>query len=340
MRQPAEWAKHDAVWSAWPSHADLWVEDLEPARAEVAALFHAIADVDPATGARRGEQLNILVANEEAKASAEAALAGTGAILHAIPFGDIWLRDTAPIFVAGAEGLAAHGFRFNGWGGKYVLPFDDAVSVAVGKACGLPLREFDWVLEGGSVDVDGQGAALTTEQCLLNTNRNPNLSREQIERHLAEQLGVERILWLGDGLVNDHTDGHIDNLARFVAPGVVALPEARDADDPNRDIFADALARLKKYPGIEVVTFPSAGRVENEDGEVIPASYSNFYIANTTVIVPVYGTKWDDAAVEAIGKLFPGRKAVGLRADHILTGGGSFHCITQQVPSFPVVDGK
>jgi len=340
MRQPAEWAKHDAVWSAWPSHADLWVEDLEPARAEVAALFHAIADVDPATGARRGEQLNILVANEEAKASAEAALAGTGAILHAIPFGDIWLRDTAPIFVAGAEGLAAHGFRFNGWGGKYVLPFDDAVSVAVGKACGLPLREFDWVLEGGSVDVDGQGAALTTEQCLLNTNRNPNLSREQIERHLAEQLGVERILWLGDGLVNDHTDGHIDNLARFVAPGVVALPEARDADDPNRDIFADALARLKKYPGIEVVTFPSAGRVENEDGEVIPASYSNFYIANTTVVVPVYGTKWDDAAVEAIGKLFPGRKAVGLRADHILTGGGSFHCITQQVPSFPVVDGK
>ncbi|MCH8685158.1 agmatine deiminase family protein [Pedomonas mirosovicensis] len=340
MRQPAEWAKHDAVWSAWPSHADLWVEDLEPARAEVAALFHAIADVDPATGARRGEQLNILVANEEAKASAEAALAGTGAILHAIPFGDIWLRDTAPIFVAGAEGLAAHGFRFNGWGGKYVLPFDDAVSVAVGKACGLPFREFDWVLEGGSVDVDGQGAALTTEQCLLNTNRNPNLSREQIERHLAEQLGVERILWLGDGLVNDHTDGHIDNLARFVAPGVVALPEARDADDPNRDIFADALARLKKYPGIEVVTFPSAGRVENEDGEVIPASYSNFYIANTTVVVPVYGTKWDDAAVEAIGKLFPGRKAVGLRADHILTGGGSFHCITQQVPSFPVVDGK
>lgn len=340
MRQPAEWAKHDAVWSAWPSHADLWVEDLEPAREEVAALFHAIADVDPATGERRGEQLNILVANEEAKASAEAALAGTGVVLHQIPFGDIWLRDTAPIFVANETGLAAHGFRFNGWGGKYVLPYDDAVSAAVGKACGLPFRAFDWVLEGGSVDVDGQGAALTTEQCLLNTNRNPNLSRAEIEKNLIEQLGIERILWLGDGLVNDHTDGHIDNLARFVAPGVVALPEARDSDDPNREIYAEALARLKQYSGIEVVTFPSTGRVENEDGDVIPASYSNFYIANTTVVVPVYGTRWDDAAVEAIGKMFPGRKAVGLRADHILTGGGSFHCITQQVPSFPVTDVK
>ena len=340
MRQPAEWAKHDAVWSAWPSHADLWVEDLEPAREEVAALFRAIADVDPATGERRGEQLNICVANAEARESAASALAGTGVVLHDIPFGDIWLRDTAPIFVAGPEGLAAHGFRFNGWGGKYDLPFDDQVSAAVGKASGLPFRAFDWVLEGGSVDVDGQGVALTTEQCLLNTNRNPNLSRAEIEKNLIEQLGIERILWLGDGLVNDHTDGHIDNLARFVAPGVVALPEARDADDPNRDIYAEALARLRKYSGIEVVTFPSTGRVENEDGDVIPASYSNFYIANTTVVVPVYGTKWDDAAVEAIGKMFPGRKTVGLRADHILTGGGSFHCITQQVPSFPVVNGK
>lgn len=340
MRQPAEWAKHDAVWSAWPSHADLWVEDLEPARAEVAALFHAIADVDPATGERRGEQLNICVANAEARESAAAALAGTGVVLHDIPFGDIWLRDTAPIFVANETGLAAHGFRFNGWGGKYDLPFDDQVAAAVGKASNLPFRQFDWVLEGGSVDVDGQGVALTTEECLLNPNRNPNLSRAEIEKNLIEQLGIERIVWLGNGLVNDHTDGHIDNLARFVAPGVIAVPEARDADDPNRDIYAEALARLKQYSGIEVVTFPSTGRVENEDGEVIPASYSNFYIANTTVVVPVYGTRWDDAAVEAIGKMFPGRKTVGLRADHILTGGGSFHCITQQVPSFPLVDVK
>jgi agmatine deiminase len=324
-RQPAEWVRHRALWSAWPSAADLWEEDLEPARAQVAALFHAIAD-----GAR-GEALHILVHGEEARASAHAALADTGATLHAIPFGDIWLRDTAPIFVAGRTGLEAACFRFNGWGGKYALPHDDAVAAAVAQAAGLVAHHHDWVLEGGSIDVDGTGLGITTEECLLNPNRNPGLTRAEIESRLEAQLGISRLVWLGTGLVNDHTDGHIDNLARFVAPGVVAVPEATTRNDPNAAVYLDARRRLEAA-GLDVVTVPSPGRVEDEDGDVIPASFMNFYIANTRVIVPLYGTPHDDAAVAAIAELFPGRQTLGLPANAILTGGGSFHCITQQVP--------
>lgn len=336
LRQPAEWMRHGALWSAWPSAADLWQEDLDAARAEVAALYAAIADVDPATGQPRGEALNILVHGDEARDSAAVALAGLGATLIDIPFGDIWLRDTAPIFVVDdAHRLAAASFGFNGWGGKYDLPHDAGVSRAIAAASGLPTHRFDWVLEGGSIDVDGAGRGLTTEQCLLNRNRNPDLDRATIERYLAEQLGVSVPVWLGEGLANDHTDGHVDNLARFVAPGVAVVPEARDSDDPNTEVYRDARQRLRAA-GLEVVTVPSVGRLENEDGDVVPASYMNFYIANTTVVVPTYGSRWDDAAVEAIGRLFPGRRAVGCRANAILTGGGSFHCITQQVPSLPL----
>jgi len=325
-RQPAEWAPHESLWTAWPSRGDLWLEDMVPAREEVGALIRAIDD------AGRGEPVHVLAANEEAAADAERALAGTRSRVHRIPFGDIWLRDTAPIFVAGANGPLALDFGFNGWGGKYDLKHDDTVGAAITAATGLPGRRCDWIFEGGAIDVDGEGLGVTTEQCLLNPNRNPGLSREEIETRLRRDLGIERLLWLGDGLLNDHTDGHVDNLARFVAPGVLALPEASGADDPNADVFADARARAEAF-GLKVELLPSPGLVER-DGEIVPASYMNFYIGNSVVVVPLYGAANDAAAVDAVGRLFPGRRAVGLRADHILTGGGSFHCITQQLPKF------
>jgi len=334
--QPGEWTPHSAVWSAWPSAADLWLEDLEPARNEVAALFHAIADVEK--GVRRGEKLRILANGDEAVASAKILLAGTGADVIPATFGDIWLRDTAPIFTSDGKSLRAACFKFNGWGGKYVLEGDDLVAPFVAEKSGVISERNDWVLEGGSIDADGEGAALTTRQCLLNENRNPNLTLAEIEQRLKDGLGIEKLIWLGDGLANDHTDGHIDNVARFIAPGAVVCMEPCGHDDPNRVALNAIIADLKAATDargrkLDVYTVPSPGRVENEDGDVIPASSMNFYIGNTTVVVPLYGSDSDEEAVAAIGKLFPGRRCVGLSAKHVITGGGSFHCITQQQPA-------
>ena len=320
-RQSPEWGPHAATWTAWPSDAALWGDDLARARAEVAAMVGAIAE---------HERVELLVATEEAAASAQEALHGASVRFHRQAFGDIWLRDTGPLFLASSAGPAAAGFRFNGWGGKYVLAGDDAVAPFVAHEAGVPLARHDWVLEGGAIEVDGTGLCVTTEACLLNPNRNPGMDRLEVESHLRRDLGIDRVLWLGDGLVNDHTDGHVDNLARFVAPGVLALPVAAGSDDPNAEVFDDAHDRAAAF-GLDLVRVPSPGLIE-VDGAAIPASYMNFYIANGVVVVPTYGVANDDAAVAAIGALFPGRRAVGLRANAILTGGGSFHCITQQQP--------
>ncbi|HEV2568040.1 agmatine deiminase family protein [Sphingomonas sp.] len=323
-RQPPEWARHDSVWIGFPSHRDLWEEDLAPAQAEVIAFAEAVH----AGGA--GETVRLVAANGEAAAAA-ARLASPGIDIVIAPFGDIWLRDTGPIVVAAGRIRETRSFIFNGWGGKYRLEGDDDLAVRLAQGAGLANRACHYVLEGGAIDVDGTGLAVTTEQCLLNPNRNPDLSRDEIEARLRGDLGLDRLLWLGDGLLNDHTDGHVDNLARFVGEGRLALPEPSGDDDPNVSVYRDAQDRARAF-GLEVVTLPSPGRVLR-DGEIIPASYMNFYIGNAAVVVPLYGAPNDQAAVEAIEALFPTRKVVGHRADHILTGGGSFHCISQQVPS-------
>lgn len=324
MRQPAEWTPHDAVWIGFPSHPELWEDDLLPAREEVAGFARAVH------AGGRGERV-ILVAADEPSAAAARGLAGDTADVQVEPFGDIWLRDTGAIITAGPEGRRAARFGFNWWGGKYHLPGDEAVGGRLADAAGFPVDRHDWVLEGGAIDVDGTGLAVTTEQCLLNPNRNPGMLRRDMELGLKRGLGIDRLLWLGNGLANDHTDGHVDNLARFVAPGRLALPEPAGEDDPNADVYRDAMARARDFD-VEVVPLPSPGLIE-VGGEAIPASYINFYIGNAAVVVPQYGAPNDAAAVAAIGTLFPGRVAIGLRADHILTGGGSFHCISQQVPS-------
>ncbi len=317
---PPEWAPHAAVWIGFPSHADLWLEDLAPAQGEVAAFARAVH----ADGA--GEQV-ILVCADDAAAAVARDLAPF-ATIEVQAFGDIWLRDTGPILTGDGE---ARGFRFNGWGGKYDLPGDDTIGRRLAATRALGWRGCDWVLEGGAIDGDGAGTIVTTEQCLLNPNRNPDLDRAGIETRLAGDLGIRRVVWLGDGLLNDHTDGHVDNLARFVAPDTVALPEPAGEDDPNAAVYA-AARRVLTGAGLTVAAIPSPGRVLRDD-EVIPASYMNFYIGNAAVVVPLYGAPNDDAAVAAIQALFPDRTVTGFRADHILTGGGSFHCISQQIPA-------
>jgi agmatine deiminase len=321
-RQPPEWAKHDWVWIGFPSHADLWLEDLEPAREEVIAFARAVH----ANGA--GEEVR-LVAADPASAEAARRMAGQGISVVEQPFGDIWLRDTGPIVLRDGSRRSAASFRFNGWGGKYQLEGDDSIGLRLAETAGFPTDRHDWILEGGAIEVDGTGTLVTTEQCLLNANRNSELGKREVEERLRANLGVERILWLGDGLLNDHTDGHVDNLARFVGEGRLAIPEPTDTD-PNAAVYENARARAKNF-GLEVVEFPSPGRVLG-DGEIVPASYMNFYIGNASVVVPVYGAENDLAILDTVADAFPGRTPVGIRADHILTGGGSFHCISQQVP--------
>jgi len=245
-------------------------------------------------------------------------------------FGDVWLRDTGPIFIDDGGQLVAARFRFDGWGGKYVMAGDTEVAARVTAWTGVAGAAFDFVLEGGAVEVDGAGTLLTTRQCLLGGGRNPGLDQRALESRLASALGAERVVWLDRGLANDHTDGHIDTLARFVAPGVVACMVPA-AGDPNRDAL-DGVLRDLAAAKLDVVTLPSPGEVLDAGGQLLPASYTNFYIANTVVVVPTYDVPADDRAVAAIGALFPGRRAIGLPGKPVVVGGGAFHCCTQQQP--------
>ena len=317
-----EWAPHHAVWIGFPSDPELWLGDLKPAEREVAAFARAVH----AEG--RGEKVWLVAAHDGAAETARQLAPFAEVIVE--PFGDIWLRDTAPIVLKAGQQRRAQGFGFNGWGGKYDLEGDQDVGQRLAAQADLPFAKADWILEGGAIDGDGSGTVVTTEQCLLNPNRN-NLTRMEIEERLARDLGIERTIWLGSGLMNDHTDGHVDNLARFVAPGRIAVPTPAK-DDPNEAIYRDAAQRLRSSR-LDVVNLPSPGHVVDEDGDIIPASYMNFYVGNAAVVVPQYGMPNDRPAIDVVQALFPDRVAIGLRADHILTGGGSFHCISQQVPA-------
>ena len=317
-----EWAPHEAVWIGFPSDPDLWLADLKPAEREVAAFAQAVH------AGGKGEKVLLVTAHEDAARSARELCPFAEVIVE--KFGDIWLRDSGPVVLGSGKARRAQGFAFNGWGGKYELEGDQDIAQRLSGRAGLPFAKADWVLEGGAIDHDGSGTVITTEQCLLNPNRN-TLTREEVEQRLERDLGFERVVWLGSGLMNDHTDGHVDNIARFVAPGRVAIPTAAK-DDPNAAVYKDAARRLADAR-LDIVTLPSPGRLETAEGDVIPASYMNFYIGNAAVVVPQYGAANDRAAVEVVQVLFPGRVAIGLRADHILTGGGSFHCISQQVPA-------
>jgi agmatine deiminase len=330
FRMPAEWTPHDAVWTAWPHDPEQWAEGLEAPRRSLMEMVAAIVDLEG--GTPRGERVELLVRHEQDEADARLLLghAIAGVRFRRASYGDVWLRDTGPIFVTRGNELAAARFRFDGWGGKYVMPGDAELAQHVMAWAGVSGASFDFVLEGGAIEVDGEGTILTTKQCMLGGGRNPGLDQVALDARLRWALGADRVVWLDQGLQNDHTDGHIDTLARFVAPGVVACMEPA-AGDPNRDALAGIIADLRAA-GFEIQTVPSPGTVLDAAGNLMPASYMNFYIANTTVVIPTYGVSADDAAVTAIAALFPGRRAVPVDGKAVVVGGGAFHCSTQQQP--------
>lgn len=318
---PPEWHPQRWLWVGFPHDPVEWPGFLGRAQEQIAAFANAVAE--------SGQEVRLIVRDEANRARA-AALCSANVTLEVRRYGDVWLRDTGPLVVERGDRQLGQRFQFNGWGGKYLMDGDQEIGAELAESAGLPVEAADWVLEGGALDCDGTGLVATTAQCLLNPNRNPSLTRAEIEARLERDLGFERVLWLGDGLINDHTDGHVDNLARFVAPGVLALPRATGADDPNAAIYADAKARAEAF-GVEVREVPSPGRVET-DGRIEPASYMNFAITSKLVVVPIYGTAHDADGVAAVAELFPDRDVVGIMADAVLAGGGSFHCASQQMP--------
>ena len=321
LRMPPEWHPQQWLWVGFPHDPVEWPGFLSRAQEQIAAFASAVAD--------SGQPVRLVV-RDEANAARARSLCSAAVSLEVRRFGDVWLRDTGPLVVQDSARQVARRFGFNGWGGKYLMDGDQEIGAELAESAGLPIEYCDWILEGGALDGDGTGLVATTEQCLLNPNRNPYLSRADLEARLARDLGYSRVLWLGDGLINDHTDGHVDNLARFVAPNVLALPRATGADDPNAAIYADARARAEAF-GVTVREVPSPGRVET-DGRIEPASYMNFCITSKLVVVPIYGTRHDADGVAAIAELFPDREVVGILADAVLAGGGSFHCASQQMP--------
>ena len=329
FRQPAEWAPHLSCWVAWPSDPALW-PDLSATQTAFTQMCRAIARPARQTP---GEQLEVIVQNARAMSEAEGALMGVRARFHIIPFGDIWMRDTCPVFLEDSRGaVASVRFTFNGWGDKYQYPGDTELASRVQALSEHRSFVSGLVCEGGAVESDGHGLCMTTREVVLNPNRNPGLSQADAEAELKAALGADRIIWLDAGLLNDHTDGHIDNIARFVAKGRVLCMRAVDADDPNRDVLAQ-IERTLLHEQLDVVTLPSPGLVTGRDGRALPASYLNFYIANHSVVVPIFGTPHDQEALRVIGTLFPGRVVIGVNARVFVEEGGTLHCITQQEPA-------
>lgn len=340
-----EWQDTARLFLGFPSDEALWGEDLEPARREVAALAAALSAPRSMLEGKRARPtpISLVVADEKARLAAASLLAPAAQDpfleIVILPFGDIWLRDTGPIFRGTSAGASeALRFAFNGWGGKYQLPGDGDIGRLLAQHIGAHIVSQPFILEGGAVELDGEGTILTTKQCLLNVNRNSDWSKAAAEAALASAFTTPTVLWLDEGLANDHTDGHIDNIARFLAPGLVACQRPFGADDPNAAVFRAIEADLRrcrdaKGRALDIVTLPSPGAVHDEDDEIVPASHLNFLRANGRIIVPDYGATSIEEACAILAQACPGEEVIALPSRFILTGGGSFHCLSQPVPT-------
>jgi len=336
FHMPAEWRAHQATWLSWPKDPETW-----PGRvAQVENIFlQMMAALAP------NETVNLLVDDEETEqlVRARCTFAGADNIhLHRIATVDSWIRDYGPNFLV-SDKLAFNDWIFNAWGNKYEeLKRDDSIPQRLESLLKAPRFEPGIVMEGGSIEVNGAGCLFTTEQCLLNPNRNPHLSKAEIEQYLKDYLGIVKVLWLGEGIVGDDTDGHIDDIARFVAADTIICAVEDDPQDANYELLQDNLKRLQKMTdargrAFEILTLPMPGMVggassDKRNLDRLPASYANFYIANNIVLAPVFGHTNDARALETLQRVFPDRRVVGINCEPLVWGMGTIHCVTQQQP--------
>ncbi|MDQ1523582.1 MAG: agmatine deiminase [Pyrinomonadaceae bacterium] len=332
-RMPPEWHEHAATWLTWPKDPLTWPERVPQVEEIYLEIMAALAP---------HETVNLLVDDEATEASVRARCkfeARENVRFHRIPTVDSWIRDYGPNFLLNGRGeLAYNDWVFNAWGDKYeALKEDDAIPRRLESVLGVPRFEPGIVMEGGSIEVNGAGVVMTTEQCLLNPNRNPHLDRDGVETHLRDYLGVEKVLWLGEGIVGDDTDGHIDDIARFVAPDTIVCAVEEDPADANYELLRDNHRRLlgetdARGAAYHVHTLPMPGTVGGREDR-LPASYANFYIANNVVLLPVFGHPNDARAADILQRLSPTRRVVPVNAESLVWGMGTLHCLSQQQPA-------
>ena len=337
-RMPAEWYRHSATWFTWPKDPETWPDRV----AQVEEIFlQMMAALAP------NEIVNLLVDDEDKEHNVRQRCAFFGfenIRFYRMQTVDSWIRDYGPNFLLNDRGeLAYNDWLFNAWGNKYEeLKRDNSIPARLESVLNIPRFEPGIVMEGGSIEVNGAGCLLTTEQCLLNPNRNPRLDRAEIEQYLKDYLGVQKVVWLGDGIVGDDTDGHIDDIARFVSPTTIVCAVEDDPADANYKLLQDNLERLQYMTdaqgrAFEIVTLPMPGIIsgtssDTHDLERLPASYANFYVANGVVLAPVFGHANDARALETIRRVFPNRRVVGINCEPLVWGMGTIHCVTQQQP--------
>ncbi len=340
---PAEWRRHAATWLSWPKDPETWPDRVPRVQEIFLQMMAALAP---------HEIVNLLVDDEKTEAAVRSRCVFDGSDnirFHRVPTVDSWIRDYGPNFLVSdklkspGHSLAYNDWIFNAWGNKYEeLKKDNQVPQLLEGYLAVPRFAPGIVMEGGSIEVNGEGCLLTTEQCLLNSNRNPHLTRVEIEQHLKNHLGVSKVLWLGEGIVGDDTDGHIDDIARFVAPNVIVCAVEDDPQDANFELLQDNLRRLQLMTdaggrAFEIVTLPMPGVVggtstDSRNLDRLPASYANFYIANGVVLAPVFGHRNDERALQILVKLFPSRRVEGINCEPLVWGMGTIHCVTQQQP--------
>src|SRR5580700_5585708 len=328
-RLPAEWEPHEATWLAWPHEKSDWPGKFAPIPWLYGEIVRHLARV---------ERVRILVQNADAERTARKILKSCHADLAAVDFfhhptNRSWTRDYCPLFVKNKSEVAITHWRFNGWAKYDNYEHDAQIPKFIAEKLDLKSDSIDAVLEGGSIDVNGSGKLLTTEECLLSEvqARNPTLSKRGIERLMKNHLGIREVIWLGKGIAGDDTHGHVDDLARFTSPDTIVIATEPDKSDPNHEPLKDNLARLRSRKDLRMATLPMPEPIYFA-GQRLPASYANFYIANKLVIVPTFNDSNDRHALNTLAKLFPNREVVGIACRDLVLGLGTLHCMTQQQP--------